>query len=272
MKNYTYLTLLLILFSACQKEEVHPYLGTDLVQFGQDNEDLIFSFAYSGDEAKRDTMWIPAHISGDIAFEKRYYKLKQVTHYTTIIERAEDSTIINEYVIETPNQAVSGVHYLPFDDPEYQELCYVDSNKVQFLVPVILLRDASLQDGTKLLNMSFVESEAFQPGDVVKRKQVLNISDDVFYPENWPDEGPGAHNKFKSVIFGNYGPVKHRFMIQVTSQRWDDAFMKALSYEERLAYKLVCANALFELNKKREAAGEGPLLEDPSFMYGPVTF
>lgn len=272
MKRLIYLSLLLFAFASCQYEEVHKYLGSDYVQFSSSNTDMTYSFAYCNDTVMRDTVWITANISGDIYMKRRYYKLKQATHYTQETEYAEDGSVLNQVLVETPNQAISGIHYVAFDDPAYQELCYIDSNRVSFKVPVIVMRDISLADTTMLLNIEFVETEDFAPGDYNKRKQGLNISDDVFYPNYWVEGGSNANSKYKSGVFGQYGPVKHRFMIQATGETWDNDFMKALTYEERVAYKVICAKALYQLNLDRESRGEGVLMEDPSYVYGPVTF
>ncbi|MFV0555281.1 MAG: DUF4843 domain-containing protein [Mangrovibacterium sp.] len=282
MKKYIYIMTLLLALGACQLSEVHKYLGENYVQFTPDDAaevanttvDEFYSFAYVADDVKRDTFWVDAHVSGEITEGKRYYKLKQSMHYTEEIEYDIDGSILNETIIETPDQAVSGVHYVSFDDPDFQEMCYVENNDVNFKVPIIVLRDNSLKKVDKLLNVEFEESDDFKVGNYSTRQQVVMISDNVTYPTWWSEDGPGsiADGWKLSTIFGYYGPVKHRLMIQVTGEKWDNDFLEGLTREERLGYKNICSKALYELNQERIARGETELMEDANFRFGPVEF
>ncbi len=279
MKHYSLYTLIIFLFllTACKKEEVHKYLGNNYIQFAkEENEGVdkipVFSFAYSPEDVMLDTIWLNAQISGDIVSRKRYYKVRQAVHYQYVREYDNEGVLISEVLEKTPQQAIPNVHYVPFDDAEYLKYCYVDNNKVNLQVPVILKRDPSLKDTDFLLSVEFIDSDDFEVGDYELKKYNLYISDNVSYPEFWPEGGTTINSKFNSLVFGKYGPVKHRLMIQVTGKPWDDTFMEAVTYEERLIYKNICIKALDDINKERADKGEPPLMEDPAFVYGPVKF
>ncbi len=253
------------LFLSCNQEEIHSYLGENCIQFVWDETKyegdgvaievpLFFSFVYSGSATTQDTAWINAHISGDIYMHKRYYRIKGITSYTKYFIRDSLTNLITDTVlVELPNQAKPGKHYLDFSDAAYDNLWYVDSNRVDFKVPIILFRDASLLENEYTLRIEFEATEDFQPGNQQTITRQIVISDQYEEPDNW-----------YSTYFGDYGPVKHKFMIQVTQKPWNEEFIEGLSDSEMLYYKFYCTTELLKLNEARAAEGKTPLREDPN--------
>lgn len=65
--------------------------------------------------------------------------------------------------------------------------------------------------------------------------------------------------------FGKWGEVKYRFMLDNSSELWDDAFIDVLmnDFPYLLFWQTRLNNLLDEENARREANGEGPLREAP---------
>ena len=72
---------------------------------------------------------------------------------------------MDSVVTEKPNKAIPGVHYVPMDDPEMENLLVVRADSVTLEVPVILLRDTSLQREEYRLCLQLVATEDFLLGE-----------------------------------------------------------------------------------------------------------
>lgn len=192
-----------------------------------------FSFVYGGDDVERDTVWFEATIMGDLSKMYRPYCLQQIQR-------------------EGVMNAEPGVHYVAFDDPDVQDLYRVapDSNTVQ--VPVIVLRDASLQDTTAVLEFSIAENEYFKPGYAALSYRILEITDRLSKPGNWDD------SSLEYVYFGEYGEVKHQLLIDWTGNPWDEEYIdEFLAGDSAYVNYIVdyCTQRLEEENAARLAQG-----------------
>ena len=79
---------------------------------------------------------------------------------------------------------------------------------------------------------------------------------------------PDAWGAAMNWYFGEYGKVKHQFMIDVTGEKWDDdyinSFINDYGYVTYLKSKL--RTALDEENARRRAAGLGDLCEENGML------
>ena len=114
-------------------------------------------------------------------------------------------------------------------------------------VPVIVLRDASLEEHDVTLVFRFAENEYFKPGYTGLTERTLHIADRLLEPGNWSQQ-----------YFGTYGPVKHQLMIDWTGEVWDDSYIRSLLNGDSgyLSYlKEFFQQKLEEENAKRQEAG-----------------
>ena len=192
-----------------------------------------FSFVFGSKEAVRDTVWFEIETMGELSQEYRPFALQQI----------QREGVLN---------AEPGVHYVAFDDPEVQSFYRVapDSNTVQ--VPVIVLRDASLQDTTAVLEFSIAENEYFKPGYAALSYRILEITDRLSKPGNWDD------SYLEYSYFGEYGEVKHQLLIDWTGNPWDEEYIdEFLAGDSAYVNYIVdyCTQRLEEENAARLAQG-----------------
>lgn len=247
--------ILVLAMSACNKDQYEIYDAPEerlnflfyteneyyetVVAYAEDVTDEMrtyaFSFVFSGMEAERDTVWFSATTMGNLSGEYRPYALRQI----------QREGVLN---------AVPGVHYVAFDDPSVQDLYRVapDSNTVQ--VPVIVLRDESLQDTTYVLHFGFADNGVFMPGYAGLDTRILEITDRLAMPENWVSSDLDKY-------VGAYDELKHQLMIEWTGEAWDADYIAELmsansdrAYVDYLAAWF--AQKLEEENAIREANGE----------------
>lgn len=264
----------LVLLTSCQQEEVHTYIGERFVQFKEyQNQGASYSFVYEGSEIQRDTFWIDAFCSGGLDETVRTYRLRQKEEYVFSYYYDAAGAIIDSVLVKSKKQAVAGLHYVDFNDPMYLELCKIEGNVVNFKVPVIVLRDdPTLKTAARTLLIEFVQNEDFSPGDPNTKTFRLKISDVVEYPEAWSNYSTRPDVIGRNPYFGDYGKVKHQFMIDVTGKRWDNEFIDDLTLEEKLFYKNMCAKELARVNAERAERGEPPLMENPDNPKSVVKF
>lgn len=245
---------LLVLLASCEKELV-PYndpicrlnfqYWDDFTSSWMTTEDLegysddsysttSYSFIYEG-ITDRDTLWFQIRTSGFLSDQPRPIALQQIT------------------VPDTVDNAESGVHYVPFDSPELAAAYTVPANTDTLRIPVILLRDPSLETKDVVLRFGFAENDYFEPGFKSMSYRTIYISARLSQPTLW-----------ESYYFGEWGPVKHQLMIEWTGETWDDSYLTEL-YNGDSGYIYYMAEwfskKLEEENEKRAATGLEPYTE-----------
>lgn len=256
MKKYIVLWFTLVFamsFTSCEKE-LKPYDDPTcrlnfLYNGGMDSTDDLgkyddsdftatsYSFIYDGANKERDTVWFQVGVSGFLYDYPRPITLKQIA------------------VPDTVDNAESGVHYIPFSDPTLSSYYTVPANAAGLYIPVILLRDTSLNRKDVVLRFGFEENDYFSIGFPKMSYRTIYITARLSAPSQW-----GAY------LFGNWGPVKHQLMIDWTGEKWDDDyFIEAIYGNSDMNYQSYIsewfARKLEEENAKRVAAGEEPYKE-----------
>lgn len=201
MKNIHHLPVLFLLFSlvSCEKELEVYSAGAGLNFFRATPGDtlLSYSFIYGSPDAVRDTVWLEVETIG----------LPSAAPRPVTIGQAPSGA----------NDAVPGTHYVPFDDPSVQDAYIIPPGQTRARLPLILKRDPSLQT-TQVVILARVRSTDVFPLINPERNFVkIVFSDQLEKPDNWNE---GAY----LFPFGAYGPVKHRFMIEQTGERWDNEY------------------------------------------------
>ena len=172
----------------------------------------------------------------------------------------EDRSLELEQVMTGRNDAVSGKHFVSFDDSSYKQLLKVPADSIECDIPIIVLNDASLQNSDVTLKVRLKGTSTLLPGyaDFITKR--ITISARLSKPSNW--------NMLCDWYLGEYGVVKHQFMIDTSGDPWDDDYLLNVahvddySYQDFLRYQANKFNkALVNLNAERVAQGLDPLSE-----------
>lgn len=217
--QYYYVCMMaFLLFASCEKE-LKPYdnpecrlnfmyydpgwLSLLTMEDLQDRTDdsystTSYSFIYAGN-VERDTLWFGVQTSGFLSDQPRPITLKQIT------------------VPDTVPNAKPGIHYIAFDSPEISSSYVVPANTEMVEIPVVLLRDTSLNTSDVVLRFGFEENDYFKPGFKLMSYCTVYISAHISCPTQW-----------KPYDFGEWAPKKHELMIEWTGNAWDDAYIEKL--------------------------------------------
>jgi len=259
MKKYIFLMaslLGLVSMTSCEKDLETFSDSTCRLNFYYDisalsyfKEDMAkdnFSFVYGDETAVDDTLWYEVETMGFVADHDRPIALEQVQ-------------------MDGVNNAVAGMHYVAFDDPSLAKFYVIPAGKARTKIPVVLLRDASLKNESVTLRFALKPNDEFVLGYEPLSQRQVTFTDQLSEPSYWSkDYGNQYYSFYISDVFGDYGTVKHQFLISETGEKWDDEFINQLMtgdsmYLNYLAQKL--AKRLTEVNAEREAQGQGPLTE-----------
>lgn len=231
------------LFTSCEKD-LQPYdreeCGLKFV-YTQDRDSVYnYSFAFGPSTVTVDTVKFEVELMGNLADYDRPIALQQVP--------------------TGKNDAVSGVHYVPFDDPSLASKYILPKNTVRTVIPIVLKRDASLKETDYNLKVTFKVNEAFSFTAKERSSRGVLVADQLIEPTNWKSKC--------QYFFGAYGKVKHQFMIDETGFRWDNDFVDT-DVQEWLAND---QNVLFGLQSELQnavdaynATHEEPLREGPEY-------
>ena len=118
-------------------------------------------------------------------------------------------------------------------------------------MPIVVLRDPSLDTQSVALRITFKDNGIFQPGYPAYNTHTLHISGRLTRPSQW-DLNYWDYN------FVEYTETIHELMIQWTGNAWDDDYIKELAAGDSayLDYlKGYFQEKLAELNAKRQAQG-----------------
>lgn len=249
-KRFIYImcSMLLVVATACEKDlELYDTQDCRLNFYydwtpedGTWNEDwtkTVYSFVYGGSDKEEHTVYLTVETMGFVSEQDRVFELEQVM------------TGIND--------AQAGIHYVAFNDPSMKSHYIIRAGQTKAEVPVVLKRDASLKNGDVTLQIRIKDNGVFKPGYERFQTRTLTISDMLTQPTAWS-------TTYCFYYYGNYGSVKHQFLIDATGERWDDEFIEAhfggdAGYIDYLYGVLVAR--LEELNAEREAQGLGVLCE-----------
>jgi hypothetical protein len=131
-------------------------------------------------------------------------------------------TLAQEPFAGVNENAEPGVHYVAFDDPQVKAQYVIPAGASSASIPVILLRDPSLQEAARTLRITLVENAHFLlSANRDKLHRSIALVDKLAKPKQWV-----------SYFFGKYGEAKHRFMIDTTGQAVDDKWFKKYFQEE----------------------------------------
>jgi len=231
--------------TGCSKADELLYTDIARVQLA-DTSAMSSTFVYEPGSVTRDTVYIQVNTIGNIVNADRPVKLVQVTE------------------TGVANPAVAGVHFVPFDDPSLKELMVVKVNAVTAMLPVVLLRDASLKENTYRLRLELAGNDAFGLGETKSRSKAIIFSDRLERFYSWRVDGTQAS---AFITFGKYSTRKHQFMIDYLGEKIDEGWYQAVLLAGATQhYKNLLKQALanFNANPANVANGTSPMRETTS--------
>jgi len=255
MKRLIYFLILILaaVVSSCTKTDYLLFNDRARVQLS-DTAIINSTFFYKPSTTLRDTVYIQVNTIGNISGKDRAVKLVQVTEPGVM------------------NPAVAGVHYVPMDDPSLKSLMVVKGNAVTTMIPVVLLRDASLKTSSFRLRLQLVANDEFALGEQKSRTRAILFSDRLerFYSWRTDNSVSGAYN-----TFGRYSTRKHQFMYDYLKVPIDEAWYQAiLAIGATQNYKNLVKEALAAFNNDpvNIANGTAPMRETSLVSSPLVTF
>lgn len=231
MKKYIVMAAALVALTAC-KMDLPTYDGGSGASFVTPEQQ--FSFVYSGDEATSELVWLDLTLHGDIDTE-RTVALKQAP------------------AVGDEKAAVAGKHFVAFDDPSMTSYYKIAAGATTARVPVKVLRDASLAENDYVLRVRIASTGTIEGGIAGKDEIAITISDKLLAPLNWTDfiaPTPPQVPPLEQFPFGSYGEEKHKFMIQITGEKWDYDYLVSIGFVETglfyATYPLTTYNANYD--------------------------
>jgi len=273
MKKIIYLIITISLFIAgCTETDYLAYTDINRVQMN-DTTTQSFTFVYENVSVTKDTVWIRVNTIGNVSDVDREVKLLQVPEYIyTYVRDPQTGQITDTVKTERPNKAVSGVHYVDLTDAGLKKFYVVKANAVTALLPVVLLRDASLKSTGYRMRLQIAETKDFGLGELKARAKTIIFSDmlERFYSWRLDNYTASAYSSF-----GKYSVVKHQFMIDVSGEVIDETWYQTiLAIQATAHYRNLFKTALnaFNANLANQAAGKAPLRETSDPASPLVTF
>lgn len=213
MKPKEYISLILFLtieifFSACEENVALEYEDDPALYFAYEDygqkDSISQSFFVIHSSQLRDTVYVKVNTMGNLKDFDRPIKLIQTNEGEA-------------------NAAVAGVHFVAFDSEELAGKIFVAAGANYVNVPVILLRDPSLELSEYRLALSIDKNEYFRPGINTLTHFVVKTSSLAVKPSTW--------DKYWRYQFGaSWGSVKMRFIIDATGVTEWEILPSDLSY------------------------------------------
>lgn len=218
--NYLlYLSILSLPLVGCS-EEYPLYSGANMIQFySTTNQD--FSFVYEEESKNSVDLIVDIATVGDVVNYDRTIRFEQITkEWNYTYDEVDKTKKIDSSYVDMKFPAVLGIHYQL--ESQNNELV-MPAGKNILKQKITLLRHESLLKNNYTLKFRLIDSDDFAVGEPAKLNKTIVISNNLLRPTFWKDT---AYD-IKTTV-GNWSEVKHRFMIKVTGERWDDAFLRKM--------------------------------------------
>lgn len=265
MKKFSLKYILTVLFllsfvTACEKELPTyntPDAWLNFVYYDYNGDQIISS--ENMDDIKDITNTYYSFVMASITEDK------ELTEDTVWIEVStmgflsdQNRTVEFEQIATEENNAVPGVHYIAFNDPQLLAKSYVPAGANSAFIPIVVLRDASLEEKDAVLCFTIKDNGIFKPGYKAMSVQTLHISGRLNQPSKWA-------TYYCDFYFGTYGQKKHELMIEWTGENWDDNYLDELfsgdsGYISYISQWFI--KKLEEENQKRIEEGLGKYTEE----------
>lgn len=223
---------LLFLLNACKEAELPDFSGEQSITFIEIKDTLTtYTFFYDDAELTEHTVYFDLQASGYTSDQPREILFKQV-------------------VLEGVDNAEPNVHYEAFS--KNPAAYVVQGGSTRAKIGVKLFRDALVGQQKVTLLFEVAENEHFQPLDPKNTWRKLVFTSGLIRPNSWTEHT-------SKYYYGEYSVNKHRWMIEQTGKKWDDAFITAV-YQAGQATKYW--RDLLNLKLEEYNKTVGPLYDD----------
>lgn len=275
MKKLIYLVVAIVSFgaTACQEQDPMMFEDSARVQFTSAVDDYSYSFIWSDKSVTSAVVKLPIRIIGGPKDVERTLNVVQVDEFDVTYQYDNKGYVIDSTVTPKANPATAGLHYVPFDDPEAQQVLKVKAGVVQDSLSIIVKRDPSLTDTKVRLRVRIQDSEDFLVGESKYLERTIVISDMLEQPTGWYYKNYYTYSAAYSYL-GNYSVPKHELMIKVlqelqgSNSRVDDEWINKGNADPTVFVywraKFVEALEKFNNDPANIASGAAPLKENPN--------
>ena len=194
MKNkYIILALFGVLIASCKENVALEYENDPALYFvheqyvQQDSINHSFFFI-PGNEP--DTVYVEVQTMGYLGKQDRPFLLEQTNS-------------------GDENAAIPGVHYVAFSDPDLAKHLVIPAHSERVSIPIILLRDESLNLKEIRLSFQFVQNDYFRPGIPEWSEFLITTTAQAVKPDLWD-------NLWYMFFGSSWGSVKMKFIIDAT--------------------------------------------------------
>lgn len=213
-----YLWSCLLLCFACQEADYIAFEEPAAVQFGKADDKQDYTFVFEPSTVVRDTVHIRVCLVGHPSEDYRHFKLKQVAAVEWKYDYDKYGVITDSILVEL-RQGIENTHFLS----PAEEHCVIAPNSVECNVPVIVLRDTSLETHEYHICFQLEPTADLQVGESAWLRSDIILSDILQKPTNWDN----TDINYASVALGEYSRVKHRFMIDASGLEWNDEILNS---------------------------------------------
>ncbi|MCI6619802.1 MAG: DUF4843 domain-containing protein [Prevotella sp.] len=194
------------------------YNGADMVRFSGDPE-TVFSFAYYTDQKTEDVIDVNVMTVGEVADHPRTVRFEQVTkEWKYNYDPQDPNRIVDSTYIDMPYPAEEGKHF--HIENATGNAFTIPAGEHSYRLKIMVKRsDNDLKKHARTLHLKLIPNEHFGILSDVAALKKITISDKLEKPRQWK-------GYYCDLYIGNWSETKHRFMINVTGQKWDDDFIK----------------------------------------------
>ena len=199
-------------------ENYMAFEGTDRIQF-ENRTNEVYSFTYFPESVKTDTLNVKIVTVGEVVDRPRKIRFEQVTKEWEYKYDEENPTkVVDSSYVDMKFPAMAGVHFEAFG--ENNELILPANQNALNLKVIVKRSDTDLQKNARKLVLRLLPSEDFATGVPAWLTKSITVSDKLERPARWKD-----NSYYYKLYLGNWSETKHRFMINVTGQTWDNDFL-----------------------------------------------
>ncbi|MEA5006874.1 MAG: DUF4843 domain-containing protein [Rikenellaceae bacterium] len=197
--KYLIFSALIYIASSCEKTPEVYDAGSGLNFYYTSTSDtlLSYSFVYGPSSMLTDTVWVKVETMGPLS------------------DRDREITIVQQ--MTGKDDAVAGTHYVSFNDASLKKYYFMRANRSRDSIPVVLKRDGSLKENSYNLMIRIESNKDFKLISKERNGVRIVLTDQLARPSRWAI--------YCSAYFGDYGPVKHKWMIEQTGKKWDDDYL-----------------------------------------------
>jgi hypothetical protein len=197
MKNIFITSLVLLLgMAGCSEYQMTKYEDDPAIYFHWSRnyqdwqlDSINFSF-FTTKYFIEDTVWVRVNAMGQTAPVDRPISIVQTN-------------------TSKPGAAVSGTHFLSFDNAWIKEKWVIPANETSARIPIVLFNHADLTLQEVRLELAIAQNNHFRPGINHLRNFIVTSTAQAVKPSTW--------DTYWHTYFGaTFGTVKFRFMIDAT--------------------------------------------------------